>query len=125
MSLPMSNPIFQQPAVIPPIASITLICEALPWEIIIHPKPGAAVSVADVFQGLYRSLRRTILHEEYKIEVAQRRFEVDRALEVRRKCPGEDEEDVRRRVDFLMLQHRFLGLSPTGKAGVWKLHVSL
>ena len=123
-ALPMSNPMFQQLAITPPIASITLACEALPWEVIIHAKPDAALVVADIFQVLHRNLRQAVLHEEYKIEGAQRRSEVDRALAVRRKCAGEYSEDVRRRVDFLTLQHRFLGLSPTRQADVWQLHVS-
>ena len=124
-AFPMSNPIFQQPVVTPSLASITLICETLPWEIVILPKPDASLVIADIFHGLYRNLRQAVLHEEYKIESAQRRSAVDRALDARRRCLGEDPEDVRRRVDFLTLQHRFLGLSPTRKADVWKLHVSL
>jgi hypothetical protein len=125
-TLPLrSNLLFQQPAIVPPTSYITLACEAFPWEITIYRNVDVALTVADVFQGLYLNLRQPVTDEEYKIETARRQSEVDESLNIRRGCPGEDPNDVRRRVDFLRLQHRFLGLSPTVEPSVWKLHISL
>lgn len=120
----MWDPIFQELAVFPPMFTVMLVCEALPWSIIIRTKPDAAITIADIFQGLYQDLRQMVTDEEYMIENFQRRYGIDMALMVRRQRPGEWPNDVCRRVDFLMFQHRLLGLSPTIRPGILRLHVS-
>jgi hypothetical protein len=124
-------------ATTPPLPSLTILSTFLPWNINIRPasqKPGAFVTVADVLTGLYRGLRLPVTPVEFDhIPTIADKERVNRAYEHRYERINRNDtvgayEERRKgvkRVDFLMGNHRFLGLSATVKApDVWRLSVS-
>jgi hypothetical protein len=136
-SLALTPRVLAEAATTPPLASLTILSTFLPWNLNIRPasqKPGAFVTVADVLRGLYRSLRLPVTPAEFDHipTVADRQLVSDayehRCERMNRKDPvGASEERSKgvKRVDFLMRNHRFLGLSATVKApDVWRLSVS-
>ncbi|KAG6853259.1 hypothetical protein C0991_005672 [Blastosporella zonata] len=121
---------FSEPATQPPLSSLTIVVPYLPWTLTVYPsRRGGYVTVEDVFEELYRMLRKNIVAEDYHALPSDKdRRRVSDAYERRyRRIPSsrEYEEEKRlgvRRVDFLMGRVNFGGLAPSAEGpDVWVL----
>lgn len=108
-----------EPATAPPLQSLTIIIPDLPWTITVNASRGY-VTVQDVLDELYYSLRKNISAQEFHVlPNDQARWRVTMAYEQRYRritSPREYDDEKRRgvtRVDFLMGRNKFAGLSPT------------
>ena len=116
----------------PPIPSMVIRCSHLPWTITIVPTNTKYVTVRDVFDGIYRSLRLAVLEAEFQcLPSAVARYSVNNAYTRRYKRlvdPKAHELEKTKglkRVDFLGERTRFTGLSSTMEGPhVWFLSVS-
>ncbi|KAG6914794.1 hypothetical protein DXG01_015253 [Tephrocybe rancida] len=125
---------FAEPATQPPLPSLVIIAPHLPWRLTVYPSHarthGAYVTVEDVFRELYDMLRTNISAQEYHSlpsEVEKRKITAAYEQRYRCICGSREYEDEKRRgvrrVDFLMGQTRFMGLSPSESSpDVWLLH---
>ncbi|KAI0765915.1 hypothetical protein BD413DRAFT_606075 [Trametes elegans] len=142
---PITVQLAAEPATTPKLASITIVCERLPWSITVTPvgdAPWAApyVTVGDVLHTIYRTLRRGVtpfelgmqpdpaFHQRVNAAYAARWARVADPL-------AREQEKLKaiKRVDFLLDACMFKGLSVVpggapaqglGPGVVWKLHVS-
>ncbi|KAG6917083.1 hypothetical protein DXG01_003972 [Tephrocybe rancida] len=123
---------FAEPATQPPLSSLTILVPHLPWTVTVypsHPSQGY-VSVNDVLEELYHSLRTNITARDYAAlpsEKARRQVSLAYEQRYKRVRGTRDYEDEKQRgvlrVDFLMGRTRFMGLSSNERgAGVWLLH---
>ncbi|KAJ7032941.1 hypothetical protein C8F04DRAFT_1184636 [Mycena alexandri] len=120
-----------EPAVVPRRPTITLTTPYLPWPIVVEGSKGHFVTVSDVLDSIYASLRTNITPAEFQAlgtREHQRRATEAYTLRYGRLHGQPGYEDEKRqgvkRVDFLMGYTRFQGLSAAGSAGVWQLHTS-
>ncbi|KAF7300173.1 hypothetical protein MKEN_01340900 [Mycena kentingensis (nom. inval.)] len=137
----ISGRMLAEPAVYPAVAQLTLVTPHLPWSVPVSAgaaSNGRYVSVADVVDALYATLRRGASAGEYGMlgseklmrAVAReytRRCERVNAGGARRRVVEEEKRGGVRRVDFLMGYTRFVGISPTVGTGgeeVWRLHTA-
>ena len=116
----LSNRALSEPATSPPMQSLTLISPHLPWRITVTARNGSFVTVFDVFDTVHRSLRTQVSSSEFKL--LPTREDQDRASAAyqqryrRIRDPRAHDEEKRqglRRIDFLMGQSNFRGLSQT------------
>jgi hypothetical protein len=127
--------ILPEPAVVPPLPLLAVVCPDIPWLITVSPsssKPDAFVTVADVLLTIYCGLRLAVHPDEYNaLPSHEDKHKVNAAYGNRyvriadhAACEEEKRKGVKR-VDFLMGRTRFLGLSrtPVGP-DVWALHVA-
>ncbi|KAK7036198.1 hypothetical protein R3P38DRAFT_2910969 [Favolaschia claudopus] len=122
---------FSDSAVSPPQASLTIVTPHLPWSISVAASSnGHYVTVADVLQALYRSLRTNVTAPEFhalKQQKLMRRVSeayTERYMRLHGHRGYEEEKKSGvKRVDFLMGNTKFRGLSAAGPADVWRLHV--
>jgi len=124
--------VLDEPATHPPVPSMIIRCARLPWKITVQPTNTKHVTVRDVFDGIYRSLRLSALEAEFQClpSVAAKQA-VTNAYVGRYKLIDNPEarqhEKTKglRRVDFLAERTRFTGLSSTSEGPhVWSLTVS-
>jgi hypothetical protein len=122
---------FLEPAVYPPQRTISITTPHLPWTITATASNGRFVTVADALNALYRSLRTNITAAEFNTlgtqKLARRVTEAYTRRYMRflgHRGYAEEKKEGVKRVDFLMGCTKFQGLSPTGAAGVWRLHIS-
>jgi len=107
-------------------------CPHLPWTITILPANTKHVTVRDVFDGIYRSLRLTALEAEFQCLPSEAKHRVNNAY-IRRYKRIDDSETRQleknkglKRVDFLEERTVFTGLSSTTEGPhIWLLSVSL
>lgn len=121
-----------EPATSPPLSSVVILSEFLPWKLTINassPGPNSFVTVWDVIEGLYRALRLRVRTAELSKAPAKHQPFISRAFE-RRWSRQRDpvlarEEQMKgiKRIDFLMENHRFIGLTAVSE-GVLRLIVS-
>ena len=123
----------REPATTPPQPLLSIRSQHLPWIIEVYASNGSYVSVGDVFDTIYRSLRTNINTIEFNLfphQMDQRR--ATRAYEQRyrrfRNTFGNDDEkrSGMKRIDFLMCFTKFHGLSKIGSHTVtdeWQLNV--
>ena len=107
-------------------------CPHLPWTITILPTSTKHVTVRDVFDGIYRSLRHAVLEAEFQcLPSAEVKYSVNNAYT--RRYKRLDDPQARelekskglKRVDFLGERTLFTGLSSTMEGPhVWFLSVS-
>ncbi|KAH9482261.1 hypothetical protein JR316_0004359 [Psilocybe cubensis] len=126
---------FSEPATSPPLPSLTIFHPRIKQEIIVNPNPpvaGSFVSVRDVLVKLYMELRLAIHPSEYAaVPKEERRFVDDAYWRRCRKIRNEadriqEEQKGIKRIDLLMGQTRFTGLSGTLRApDIWELNVGL
>jgi len=124
--------VISEPATTPPVPSMVIRCPHLPWKITILPTNTKHVTVRDVFEGIYRSLRLTVLEAEFQcLTSAEARHSVNNAYILRYKRI--DDSEARqlekskglKRVDFLGERTVFTGLSSTMEGPhVWLLSMS-
>ena len=140
----ITDALVAEPATQPPLPSLAIICDLLPWTITITPTPHASwsapyVTLGDVLHALYRALRLAATEPELAfLEHAQRDRVRDayvrryRRVEHARERETEKAKGIKR-VDFLRDHRAFLGLScvPGGlpakglaPGAVWALHVA-
>ncbi|KAF7340504.1 hypothetical protein MSAN_02121800 [Mycena sanguinolenta] len=122
---------FQEPAVYPPQSTISIVTQHLPWSITVAASNGRYVTVADTLNALHRSLRTNVTGEEYHTlgshTLKHRATEAYTHRYMRLQGHRGYTEEKRgglKRVDFLMGCTQFRGLSATGAADVWRLHIS-
>ncbi|KAF8156120.1 hypothetical protein B0H34DRAFT_659191 [Crassisporium funariophilum] len=126
---------FYEPATSPPLTSLVVIHPLFKWNITIRPssaKTGAYVSVSDVLHTLHSELRLAVHPAHYAdIQEGEAKLSVDHAYYSR--CARIREEGARKdaerkgikKIDFLMGQTRFMGLSGTlSGPDIWELNVS-
>jgi hypothetical protein len=119
-------------ATTPPIPSMIIHCPHLPWTIKILPSSTKYVTVRDVFDGIYRSLRHAVLEPEFQcLPSAEARYSVNNAYTRRYKRLEDpqarelEKSKGLKRVDFLGERILFTGLSSTMEGPhVWFLSMS-
>lgn len=128
----ISQRVLSEPATNPPLPTMTIVSPHLPWVITVRASHGSFVTVYDVFDVVYHTLRTNITPNEYHSLPSQKDMRrVNSAYEQRyrrirssREYQDEKSRGVRR-VDFLMDRTRFMGLSSTSRgADTWILNVS-
>ena len=139
----LTDALVAEPATNPPLPSLAIICDYLPWTITIGPTPNASwsapwVTVGDVLHVLYRALRNGVTEPELNVLDLAQQDRVRTAYVRRyRRVPASREREAEKakyikRVDFLRDHRAFLGLScvPGGipakglaPGAVWALHV--
>ncbi|KAF5349874.1 hypothetical protein D9758_014027 [Tetrapyrgos nigripes] len=124
-----------EPAISPPVASLTLSIPHLSphWRIFVTPSNGVFITLRDVFDAVYYTLRTRITESEYRsirspddLKRVNRAY-VDRYRKVgeRDKYVGEAEKQGGvRRVDFLAGHTRFEGISVMSDGRTYVLHMS-
>lgn len=120
-----------EPATTPPLSFLSISSIHLPWIIDVYASNGSYVSLGDVFNSIYRSLRTNITTAEFNFFPHRKdQIRATRAYEQRyrrfRNTFGNDIEKRcgMKRIDFLMNHTIFNGLSKTGHhAEEWQLNV--
>ncbi|KAF8811420.1 hypothetical protein BYT27DRAFT_7208559 [Phlegmacium glaucopus] len=123
---------FREPATTPPLPFLTITSIHLPWTIKVYASNGSYVTLEDVFDCMYRSLRTNITSGEFKMfprPEDQRR--ATRAYEQRyrrlrnNRAYDEEKRGGMKRVDFLMGRTKFLGISNSSRRpDEWQLRVA-
>jgi hypothetical protein len=127
----LSSAGFLESAVYPPQLTISIVTPHLPWSIAVAASNGRYVTVSDVLNALYRSLRTNVTSAEFHALGTQKLMRrateayTQRYMRLRgHRGYAEEKQQGVKRVDFLMGCTKFRGLSATGAADVWRLHVS-
>ncbi|KAF8192250.1 hypothetical protein K438DRAFT_1675147 [Mycena galopus ATCC 62051] len=122
---------FLEPAVYPPQPTISIVTQHLPWTITVAASNGRYVTVSDVLNALYRSLRANVTASEFsalgtqKLKRRATEAYTHRYMRLQgHRGYAEEKKQGVKRVDFLMGCTKFRGLSPTSTPDVWRLHVS-
>ncbi|KAK0191985.1 hypothetical protein F5146DRAFT_1037877 [Armillaria mellea] len=109
----------KEPATQPCRTTLTLVSKYLPWRLHVLPQ-GDYITVRDLMASLYTSLRVPVTHEEMKQAKGGR--SVQQAFA--RRIQGKGHEEARkgvRRVDFLLMNSVFVGITETEDPKVWKI----
>ena len=120
-----------EPATTPPLSFLSISSIHLPWIIDVYASNGSYVSLGDVFNSVYRSLRTNITTTEFNFFPHRRdQIRATRAYEQRyrrfRNTFGNDMEKRcgMKRIDFLMNHTIFNGISKSGHhPEEWQLNV--
>ena len=128
----LSSRLLVEQATSPPLPSLSIISIHLPWTINVYASNGSYVTLEDLFDSVYRSLRTNITPDEFNSLPHQNdQKRATRAYEQRyrrfRNISAHDEEKRggMKRIDFLMGRTRFHSISSTGRrADEWRLNVS-
>ncbi|KAJ6510155.1 hypothetical protein C8R47DRAFT_1096884 [Mycena vitilis] len=136
-ALPVLSPrVLAEPAATNGVTSLpyfTIECAPFPWRIDVRPsssKSGAYVTVADVFNSIYRGLHRRVPREELEamslsphyISSVRRAFD-SRCRSLAQVDPAAACAEGIRRIDFLLGNSLFAGLLPitSESPDAWKL----
>jgi hypothetical protein len=127
----LSSAGFREPAVYPPQPTISLTTPYLPWSIAVPASNGEYVTVADVLNTIYHTLRVNATSAEFQtLRTDQLKHRVSAAYTLRcqrlrghRSYAQEKVEGVKR-VDFLMGYTKFQGIAPTAVPDVWQIVIS-
>lgn len=119
-------------ATAPPLPALSITLIHFPWTINVYASNGSYVSLEDLFESIYRSLRTNITTNEFNLlphKNDQKR--ATRAYEQRyrrfRSISAHDKEKRggMKRVDFLMGRTKFHSITNTGRrSDEWRLNVS-
>ncbi|KAL4266558.1 protein of unknown function DUF6699 [Pleurotus pulmonarius] len=128
----LSPTILNEAATLPPLPSITLVSQYLPWKLEIKPANGNFVTVSDVINGMYRALRLTVSKAEYSalpsVSAQQRVTDAysHRCARILDSSAKQMEmQKGLKRIDFFVDKNRFMGLSSTPHGPhVWSINVS-
>ncbi|KAJ6564707.1 hypothetical protein B0H19DRAFT_1141774 [Mycena capillaripes] len=120
-----------EPAVYPPQHAIKLVTPHLPWTISVAASNAKYVTVSDVLNEIYRTLRVTAMpgeFEDLRTDKLKRRVRASytHRCEHLRGYRGYTQEKVEgvKRVDFLTGYTMFQGIAPTELPDVWQLTIS-
>ena len=128
----LSSQMLVEQATTPPLPALSITSVHLPWTIDVHASNGSFVTLEDLFDSIYHSLRTNITADEYDLLPFQDdKKRATRAYKQRygriRSISAQDEEKQggMKRIDFLMGCTRFRSLSNTGhRSDEWRLSVS-
>ncbi|KAF7428516.1 hypothetical protein PC9H_007740 [Pleurotus ostreatus] len=128
----LSPAILSEAATRPPLPSITLVSQYLPWKLEIKPTVGHFVTVSDVINGMYRALRLTVSKVEYAAlpSLAAQQRVTDAYSHRCARILDSSAKQVEmqkglKRIDFFVNKNRFMGLSSTPLGPhVWSINVS-
>jgi len=128
----LSRHALAEPATSPPLGRLSLRSPHLPWIIKVSPSHGGFVTVGDVLETIYSTLRVNVTSKEFHSLPSQRdERRVTAAYEQRyRRLHSSKEHDSEKRggvkrIDFLMGHTAFTGLSPTTRSpDAWALNTS-
>lgn len=123
---------WDQPVAQPLRSSISIVCLRLPWRITIHSSSKPYVTVMDVLDGLYYSLRTPVTAAEFALlEAGEARMRVTDAFISRFQSISDPERQALekagglKRVDFLQNYNIFDGIvGPKDGEDSWTLMVS-
>jgi hypothetical protein len=125
----LTNRELSEPATYPAVPFLQISSPYLQWRISVSGRTGV-VTIGDVLDAIYTSLRKNIIREDYKYLSDNAQLRVKAAYERRfrslldqRSYERERQSGVKR-VDFLMDRNRFRGLIMTSAPGVWQLEVT-
>jgi hypothetical protein len=119
-----------EPATSPPLGRVTLRSPHMPWSITVTAARDGCVTVGDVLDTIYSTLRANVSSQEFHAlpgTKEQRRVSTAYEQRYRRHSSKGYESEKRgglRRVDFLMGHNMFAGFSPTRGPDVWALNTS-
>jgi hypothetical protein len=140
-----SQSLLAEPATNPPVSSLKLVSNHLPFLVTVTPtmhtsspypahaslspsrsrlSPGQFVTVGDVVSSLYHTLRLPISKPEFEKLSTSKRAEVTASWQARYRRLDAGEREVEKqqgvkRVDLLSGQTRFLGLLPPKQGDMW------
>ena len=123
---------FREPATTPPRPFLTITSIHLPWIVKVYASNGVYVTVEDVFDSIYRTLRTNITGTEFNLlskqddqRRATRTYEKRyRRLRANTVAYDAEKRGGMKRVDFLMGHTKFLGLSSSShRPDEWQLLV--
>lgn len=120
------------PATSPPLPYIHIRCSDMPWSIDVYPSPNSGsgiVTVGDVLYAIYRALRRRVSASDWNASSPSMQDRVRDAW--LRRCKRQQSSEERnyeknnglRRVDWLMKNTVFRGLTPGQSNDHWVMHV--
>ncbi|KAF4583620.1 hypothetical protein EYR38_002375 [Pleurotus pulmonarius] len=119
-----------EPATNPPVSLMFITSPHLPWTVKVNPSRFGVVTVSDVFQAVYASLRKNIYPSDFESLAHHDKKRVRKAYEERyrrlrssREADQEKSQGVKR-VDFLMGHSRFMGLTVTSDPTVWSMRTA-
>ncbi|GJJ15455.1 hypothetical protein Clacol_009733 [Clathrus columnatus] len=119
------------PATNPPVQSMSIVCDALPWTMTISASDGYTLTVRDVIEGLYRGLRSKAKKEDWeRLRSTTARRRVRRAWISRYnrhhsfRDRAYEESQGLRSVDFLGGSLAFKGLTFMPDEQHWLMHVN-
>ncbi|KAF8816859.1 hypothetical protein BYT27DRAFT_7181319 [Phlegmacium glaucopus] len=125
----LSSQSFYEQATTPPLPFFSITLTHLPWNIKVRASNGIYVTLGDVFDSIYHSLRKNITPSEFDSFPHQQR--ATRAYEERyrrlRSTSARDEEKRggMKGIDFLMGRTNFHDISNTGRrSDEWRLNAS-
>ncbi|KAJ7583032.1 hypothetical protein C8J56DRAFT_956373 [Mycena floridula] len=127
----LTSRVLREAATSPPLPQIFVVSRYLPWKLSILPSsrsPGAFVTVGDVLGGLHCALRIKVTDKEYELspqalvkEAFEKRW--GRILPIDPQAAKVERSKGKKRIDFLMGQNRFNGLSTTDRPNELRLSV--
>lgn len=128
----LSSRLLVEQATTPPLPALSIISIHLPWTINVRASNGSYVTLGDLFDSVYLSLRTNITTNEFNLLPHQNdQKRATRAYEQRyrrlRSISAHDEEKRggMKRIDFLMGHTTFHSISNTGRrSDEWRLNVS-
>ncbi|KAF8890277.1 hypothetical protein CPB84DRAFT_1784955 [Gymnopilus junonius] len=128
----ISSRALREPATNPPLPFMTITTPYLPWSIKLNASNGSFVTLEDVFDATYRSLRTNISQAEFnRFPSPNDQRRATRAYEQRyrrhhsARLYEEEKRSGMKRVDFLMGHTHFGGIVNNGRRpDEWQLYVT-
>ena len=131
----LSSRMLVEQATIPAQPALSIILSIhFPWSIDVHASNGSYVTLEDLFDSVYHSLRTNVTANEYNLLVLPHKDDKKRAAraykqryERIRNISAQDEEKRggMKRIDFLKGRTRFRSISNTGRrSDEWRLDVT-
>ena len=130
----LSSRMLVEQATTPALPALSIISIHFPWSIDVHASNGSYVTLEDLFDSVYHSLRTNVTANEYDLLVLPHKDDKKRAAraykqryERIRNISAQDEEKRggMKRIDFLMGRTRFHSISNTGRrSDEWRLDVT-
>jgi hypothetical protein len=129
-SLP--NRVLYEQATIPrlPFLSITSTRIYLPWVIKVYASNGSYVTLGDVLDSIYHSMRTNITNAEFNSLHQKDQKSATRAYEQRYRrfqstsAHNQEKRGGMKRIDFFMGRTKFCGISNTGRPDEWQLNTT-
>ncbi|KAF8801662.1 hypothetical protein BYT27DRAFT_7197902 [Phlegmacium glaucopus] len=128
----LSSRLLCEQATTPPLPFLSITSIHLPWRIKVRASNGIYVTLGDVFDSIYRSLRKNITPSELNlfphVEDQKRATRAYKERYRRLRSTSARDEEKRggmKRIDFLMGRTNFHDISNTGRrSDEWRLNVS-